>query len=77
MSEFSHVVHMVREIILTKNVLPAKSFYQSAIHMKYVTDLTSNAKYGDMLHPHASKQYWHLPTAFYHTQIVVLFFKLI
>ncbi len=28
---------------------------------KYVIDLMSTAKYGDMLHPHASKQYLHLP----------------
>ncbi len=28
---------------------------------KYITDLTSNAKYGDKLHPDVSKQYLHLP----------------
>ncbi len=28
---------------------------------KYRTDLMSNAKYGETLHPHASKQYLHLP----------------
>ncbi len=45
---------------LLKNILSANSFYQSAIHMKgwerKWPDLMSNAKYEDILHPHASKE---------------------
>ncbi len=63
-SEFSHVVQMVRNHIV-ENILLANSFYQSAILMKgwerQWTIFKSNAKYGDMLHPHASKQQVHLP----------------
>ncbi len=53
---------------LPKNILSANSIYQSAISMKGMErqwpDLMSNAKYGDILHPHVSKQYHeyvHLP----------------
>ncbi len=60
-SEFSDAVQMDRNHIAPKNILLAKSIYQLAIHMKgweampkYVTDLMSNAKYGDTLHPYAS-----------------------
>ncbi len=63
-SEFSHVVLMVRNHIAEK-YFSANSFYQSAIRMKgwerHWTYLTSNAKFGDTLHPDASKQYVHLP----------------
>ncbi len=53
------------EIIVLKNILSAVSFYKSAIHLKgwerQWTIFTSNAKYGDTLHPHASKKSVHLP----------------
>ncbi len=47
-----------------KNIFSTKSFYRSAIRMKcwerqWIVFM-SNAKYGDMLHPHASKQSVHL-----------------
>ncbi len=50
---------------LPKNILSAISFYRSAIGMKgwepiKWTNFTSNAKYGDTLHPYASKQFVHL-----------------
>ncbi len=62
-SEFSHVVQMVRNHIGEKH-FTANSFYQSAIRMKgwerQCINFTSNAKYGDTLHPHTSKQIVHL-----------------
>ncbi len=58
---FSHIDQMVRNHIAEKHY----SFYQSAIHMKVwerqCTNFTSNAKYGDTLHPNASKQFMHFP----------------
>ncbi len=67
-SEFSHVVHMVRnhiaeEHFISKVILSVSNSHEKLGEAmpKYVTDLTSNAKYGDTLHPHASKQYLHLP----------------
>ncbi len=51
-SEFSHVFQMVR------NHIAKKHFFQQINFIS--TNFTSNAKYGDTLHPHASKQFVHL-----------------
>ncbi len=66
-SEFSHVVQMVRnhiaeEHFISKVILSVSNSYEmlGEAMPKYVSDLTSNTKYGDMLHPHALKQYLHL-----------------
>ncbi len=67
-SEFSHVVQMVRNHIAEEHFISKVILSVSNSHERlgeamptYVTDLTSNAKYGDTLYHHASKQYLHLP----------------
>ncbi len=66
--EFSHVVQMVRNHIAKENFIRKVILSVSNSHErleeampKYFTDLKSNAKYGDKLHSHASKQFLHLP----------------
>ncbi len=55
--------HIAKEHSISNVILSVSNTHErlgEAMH-KYVTDFTSNAKYGDMLHPHASKQYLYLP----------------
>ncbi len=77
-SEFSHIVWMVRNHIqwyCWRTFCQQIHFTKSAIRMKgwerQWTILTSNAKYGDTLHPHATEQYVH-QTILYRTQIDVI-----
>ncbi len=62
-SEFSQVVQIVRnhiaeEHFISKFVLSVSNSHErlGEAMPKYRIDLTSNAKYGDTLHPHASKK---------------------